>query len=78
MEISLFRAFAEEADDGLRLGERAVALADFEPFLALLDGGGAVRRVHDGDRPSAHAGLYWRSTENAKLWNVPPWTPPML
>ena len=28
--------------------------------------------------PSAHAGLYWRSTENAKLWNVPPWTPPML
>ena len=28
--------------------------------------------------PSAHAGLYWRSTENAKLWNVPPWTPPMM
>ena len=39
---------AEEADDGLRLGEGAVALADLEPFLALLDGGGAVRRVHDG------------------------------
>lgn len=46
----LVPGFAEEADDGLRLGERAVALADFEPFLALLDGGGAVRRVHDGDR----------------------------
>ena len=34
----LVPGLAEEADDGLRLGERAVALADFEPFLALLDG----------------------------------------
>ena len=46
----LVPGLAEEADDGLRLGERAVALADFEPFLALLDGRGAVRRVHDRDR----------------------------
>ena len=46
----LVARLAEQAEHGLGAGKASVALAYFQIFLAGLDGGGAVGRVHDGER----------------------------
>ena len=47
----LVAGLAQQAHDGLRLGEGPVPLAQAQRFLAMLDGGRDVRAVHDGKGP---------------------------